>query len=84
MIPMIDWLLKIHPRPLHALVNFVLRPSLANFDIRNEKVLNTVRIFLLMGFYVLEHRAWLGSKGVLNLSPEQIGWAMTWSIRSWA
>jgi hypothetical protein len=81
---MIDWLLKVHPRPLHALVNFVLKPSLANLDPRNPKVLNTIRIALLTSFYVLEHRTWLGSKGLINLTPEQLTWAMTWSVRSWA
>jgi hypothetical protein len=81
---MLSWFLKIHPRPLSALRNLILRPTLANLDPRNPKVLNTIRVLLLSSYYVLEHRAWLGSKGVLNLTPEQIGWAMQWSVRVWA
>lgn len=81
---MLDWLLKLHPRPIHALVNFVIHPSLKNLDIRNDRVLNTVRVLLLSSFYILEHRAWLGTKGILNLTPEQIGWSVQWSVRTWA
>lgn len=80
---MIDWLLRLHPNPLKALFNLLRRPSLSSFDLSNEKVFGTVRVLLLMGFYIGEHLAFLGSKGVISLSPEQIGTAAKWSIRSW-
>lgn len=81
---MLDWLLKLHPKPVTALINFFLRPSLSNFDLTNPKVLDTIRVLLLSGFYIGEHVAWLGAKGVLPISPETIGKAAVISIRSWA
>lgn len=81
---MLDWLLRIHPNPLKALANFFLRPSLKNLDIRNEKVFQTVRVILLTVFYLGEHAVWLGTKGILRLTPDQLALAGKLSIRFWA
>lgn len=81
---MLDWLLRLHPNPLKALANFFLRPTMANLDLSNEKVFQTIRVLLLSNFYIFEHTAWLGTKGILRLTPEQIGKATMISIRSWA
>ncbi|BEI90990.1 uncharacterized protein CcaverHIS019_0310600 [Cutaneotrichosporon cavernicola] len=84
LIPMLDWLLRLHPNPAKALANFFLRPSLANLDLRNEKVFQTLRVILLSIFYVGEHSVWLGTRGILNLTPQQLGFMGKLSIRSWA
>lgn len=81
---MLDWLLRIHPNPLRALANFFLHPSLNNLDITNEKVFQTVRVILLSIFYLGEHTVWLGTKGILRLTPEQLVKAGKISIRCWA
>lgn len=81
---MIDWLLRLHPQPVKALLRLVTQPSLANFDLSNEKVFSTIRVLLLSGFYVCENTAWLANKGVLELAPETVGKLAQWSIRSWA
>ncbi|KLT41164.1 hypothetical protein CC85DRAFT_276478 [Cutaneotrichosporon oleaginosum] len=84
LLPMLDWLLRLHPNPAKALANFFLRPSLANLDLRNEKVFQTLRVILLSLFYIGEHSVWLGTRGILALTPEQLGTIAKISIRSWA
>lgn len=80
---MLDWLLKLHPRPLDALLSLVRRPLQA-LNLADNRVFSTYRVLLLISFYVNEHIAWLGNKGVLPLAPETIGRVAMLSIRSWA
>lgn len=80
---MIDWLLKLHPRPLDALLSLIRRPLQA-LNLGDARVFSTWRVLLLVIFYVGEHLSWLGNKGVLPLAPETIGSVATISIRSWA
>lgn len=80
---MINWLLKLHPNPVKALFSLIRSPRLSAFDLTNERVFSTVRVILLMGFYIGEHLSFLGSKGVISLRPEQIAKLSMWSIRSW-
>lgn len=80
---MLDWLLKLHPRPLEALLSVVRRPLQA-LNLADARVFSTYRVLLLIVFYVGEHVAWLGNKGVLPLAPETIGRVAQVSIRSWA
>ncbi|GMK53722.1 hypothetical protein CspeluHIS016_0103080 [Cutaneotrichosporon spelunceum] len=84
LLPMLDWLLRLHPNPLKSLVNFFIHPSLSNLDLRNDKVYQTLRVILLSIFYVGEHSVWLGTRRILNLTPEQLSTISKVSIRSWA
>lgn len=81
---MIDWLLKLHPQPVKALIGLILHPSRFSLDIRNERVYATIRIIALCGYYIGEHTAWLASQGVLQLQPATVSKIAVWSVRSWA
>ncbi|KAL1413026.1 hypothetical protein Q8F55_000775 [Vanrija albida] len=84
LLPMIDWLLKLYPQPVKALIGLLLHPSRFSLDIRNERVYATIRIIALCGYYVGEHTAWLASQGVLQLQPATVSKIAVWSVRSWA
>ncbi|TXT15940.1 hypothetical protein VHUM_00443 [Vanrija humicola] len=84
LLPMIDWLLKLYPRPFKALIGLILHPSRFSLDIRNERVYATIRIIALCGYYIGEHTAWLASQGVLQIKPATVSKIAVWSVRSWA
>lgn len=79
---MLDWLLKLHPRPLDALLSLIRRP-LQVLNMGDARVFSTWRVVLLIVFYVGEHITWLANKGILPLAPETIGRVAQISIRSW-
>jgi hypothetical protein len=44
----------------------------------------TLQVLSLLCYYPLEHIAWLGTKGVFEMSAEKIGRTSIWSVRFWA
>lgn len=85
MLPIIQWLLALHPSPVLALRYLLLAPhrvAMAAMDSR--KTLPTIQALALMVYYPLEHIGWLGGKGIVPLSATGTGKAVLWSVRAWA
>ncbi|OCF31528.1 hypothetical protein I317_02137 [Kwoniella heveanensis CBS 569] len=87
LLPILQWLLAIHPSPLKSLRSFLLSavtsPS-AFLNHPSEKTLPTLQILSLLAYYPLEHITWLSRKGVVPLSVQRTGLAELWSVRFWA
>lgn len=85
MLPIIQWLLALHPRPLQALKALLLAPHRVAMAASNSrKTLPTIQALALMVYYPLEHLGWLGGKGIAPLSSSGTGKAVLWSVRAWA
>ncbi|KAK8854683.1 hypothetical protein IAR55_003422 [Kwoniella newhampshirensis] len=83
LLPIIQWLLGLHPRPLASLRSFLL--SLGNSKgFQSEKTLPTLQALSLLAYYPLEHISWLASKGVVPLTPASLNMTALWSVRFWA
>ena len=76
---MVSGLFKLYPNPLHSLTAL-----LRGGQVNRAKLLPTMKILALLGYYPLEHISWLASKGVLPLSPAAAGMSMLWAVRFWA
>lgn len=50
----------------------------------SQKTLPTLQALAILFYYPLEHVSWLGSKGVLPISPLALSKAAIWSVRFWA
>lgn len=53
-------------------------------SLRSQKSLPTLQALAMLAYYPLEHLSWLGSKGVLPISPLALSKAALWSVRFWA
>ena len=76
-------LLSLHPKPLASLRS-LLSFSHASTALSSAKTLPTLQVLSLLMYYPLEHLAWLGSKGVVPISLQNMGMAQLWSVRFWA
>lgn len=82
LLPMIQWLLALHPHPLQALKSLLTFNT--SVSLSSPKTLPTLQVLSLLCYYPLEHIAWLASKGVVRISPQATGKAALWSVRFWA
>ncbi|KAL7423857.1 hypothetical protein Q5752_001441 [Cryptotrichosporon argae] len=82
LLPYLQWLLSLHPHPLASLLRLVTAPHKVNLE--SPKTLPTLQALSLLAYAPLEHFAWLGSKGVITVSPTTLARASTWSCRFWA
>jgi hypothetical protein len=81
MLPILQWLLALHPKPLSALRSLITSPGRS---LGSAKTLATVQALSLMVYYPLEHLGWLSGKGIVRMSPTGTGKAILWSVRAWA
>ncbi|WVQ95065.1 hypothetical protein IAU59_002157 [Kwoniella sp. CBS 9459] len=85
LLPILQWLLAIHPNPLKSLRSLLLSfGSPSSLAQPSAKTLPTFQILSLLAYYPLEHVTWLSRKGVLPLSAQRTGLAELWSVRFWA
>ncbi|WVF67564.1 hypothetical protein IAT40_002322 [Kwoniella sp. CBS 6097] len=85
LLPILQWLLAIHPNPLKSLRSLLLSfGSPSSLAQPSEKTLPTLQILSLLAYYPLEHITWLSRKGVVPLSAQRTGLAELWSVRFWA
>jgi len=80
-LPILQWLLALHPRPLSSLRTLLTSPGQS---LGSAKALGTIQALALMVYYPLEHLGWLSGKGIVRLSPTGTGKAVLWSVRAWA
>jgi len=80
-LPILQWLLALHPRPLASLRSLITSPGQS---LGSAKALGTIQALALMVYYPLEHLGWLSGKGIVRLSPAGTGKAVLWSVRAWA
>ncbi|XAO26054.1 hypothetical protein I312_104888 [Cryptococcus bacillisporus CA1280] len=83
LLPIIQWILSLHPKPLAALKSFLISGNLVQV-FGSQKTLPTLQALAMLAYYPLEHVSWLGSKGVLPISPLALSKAALWSVRFWA
>ncbi|WWC90490.1 uncharacterized protein L201_005426 [Kwoniella dendrophila CBS 6074] len=89
MLPIISWLLALHPKPLES-INKLLYSIISlnsNFITRikeSSKTIPTLQAISLLLYYPLEHLSWLTTKKVVPLSERRRGLAELWSVRFWA
>ncbi|WWD19171.1 hypothetical protein CI109_103629 [Kwoniella shandongensis] len=83
MLPILQWLFVLHPKPLASLRSFFLSLGSSKAS-QSEKALPTLQILSLLAYYPLEHISWLASKGVVPLTPSRLNTTMLWSVRFWA
>lgn len=76
-------MLTLHPRPLVALWRAIVHPTLKNLDPRNPRVFATFHALLMGGYYLFEHIAFLGSKGVLELTGPEVAKYFKYSKLCW-
>ena len=83
LLPIIQFLFALHPNPfasLRSLLNLGRIPAYLS----GPKAVPTLQVLALLCYYPLEHLAWLGSKGVVPLTPRGMGIAQLFSVRFWA
>ncbi|OWZ37750.1 hypothetical protein LQV05_005733 [Cryptococcus neoformans] len=83
LLPIIQWILSLHPRPLAALKSLLISGDFMQV-LGSQKTLPTLQALAILFYYPLEHVSWLGSKGVLPISPLALSKAAIWSVRFWA
>lgn len=85
MLPIIQWILALHPRPLLALRSLLLAPIRSvSAASSSTKTIPTIQALALMVYYPLEHLGWLAGKGIVPMSAGRTGKAVLWSVRAWA
>lgn len=85
MLPIIQWILALHPRPLSALKALLFAPHrVMGAALNSSKTIPTIQAFSLMVYYPLEHLGWLGGKGIVPMRADKVGKAVLWSVRAWA
>lgn len=85
LLPIIQWILALHPRPLSSLKQLLLAPHrVAASALESRKTIPTIQALALMVYYPLEHLGWLGGKGIVKMSGQGVGRAVLWSVRAWA
>ncbi|AAW44574.2 hypothetical protein CNG01910 [Cryptococcus deneoformans JEC21] len=83
LLPIIQWILSLHPKPLAALKSLLASGDFMQVFM-SQKTLPTLQALAILFYYPLEHVSWLGSKGVLPISPSALSKAALWSVRFWA
>ncbi|WVO14475.1 hypothetical protein L204_102110 [Cryptococcus depauperatus] len=83
LLPMLQWLLSLHPKPILALKSLLFSGNIVKL-FRSKKTVPTLQALAIILYYPLEHISWLGSKGVVHLSPAKLAMASLWSVRFWA
>lgn len=84
-LPILQWILALHPQPLSALLRLILAPHrVALSALESSKTIPTIQALALLVYYPLEHLGWAGQKGIVPMSGTGVGRAVLWSVRAWA
>lgn len=85
MLPILQWILALHPRPILALKQLLFAPHrVASQALESGKTIPTIQALSLLVYYPLEHLGWLGGKGIVPMTGDKVGKAVLWSVRAWA
>ncbi|ODN83686.1 hypothetical protein L202_01782 [Cryptococcus amylolentus CBS 6039] len=83
MLPVLQSLLALHPKPLTSLLTLLSPDGLAK-ALQSPKAISTLQCLAILAYYPLEHVSWLATKGIISMSPQKVGKATLWGVRFWA